>query len=95
MNRDEPANAGIRVLFDDGTSWYLSPFETLSVYKGFDVTGVAIRRYTPKLVERVEEPTTSKPGFVAQSKAFISNDFGPGARPAESIALMEFVDEVS
>lgn len=95
MNRNDPVNAGIRVLFDDDASWHLSPFETLSVYRGFDVTGATIRRYTPKLIDRVNEQAVFKPGFVEQAKAFLSGTYGPGARPSESVALMEFVDEVS
>jgi len=94
MNQDDPVNSSIRMLFGDATSWLLLPFETLCVYRGFDVSGTTIRRYAPRLVEKAEEPATFKPGFLDQSRAFLSREFGPGARPAESVALMEFVDEV-
>jgi Oxidoreductase family, NAD-binding Rossmann fold len=94
INADDPVNAGIRAVLDDGTSWLLSPFETLSVFKGFDVAGTTIRRYSPRLIMRIEETDDLKPGFLAQSRAFLSGEFGPGARPAESVQLMEFVGEI-
>ena len=94
INPDDPVNASIRAIMNDGTSWMLSPFETLSVFQGFDVDGTTIRRYTPRLVQRIEEQSDFKPGFLDQARAFLSKDFGPGARPAESVKLMEFVDEI-
>lgn len=94
MHPDDPVNTTVRMLFDDGTSWQLSPFETLSVHRGFDIDGGTIRRYVPRLIDRAEEPAEFKPGFLEQSKAFLSGAYGPGARPGESVRLMEFVDEI-
>jgi hypothetical protein len=94
MNRDDPINMSIRVYFDDGTSWMLSPLETLTVHQGFEIDGSAIRRYTPRVIDRVGEPVDFKPGFLEQSKAFLSGSYGPGARPQESLRLMEFIDEI-
>jgi hypothetical protein len=94
MHPDDPVNMTVRMLFNDGTSWQLSPLETLSVHLGFDVEGGTIRRYAPRLIDRLDEPAEFKPGFLKQSKAFLSGSFGPGARPCESVRLMEFVDQV-
>lgn len=95
INTDDPAPAGLRFLFDDHTSWVLAPLERLEVYRGYEIApeapGAAIRRYTPRLVERVDEPAEQKPGFLAQARAFLSGRTAEAARPQESLALLRLI----
>lgn len=95
LNADDPTPAGLRLLFNDRTSWVLAPLERLEVYRGHDIApeapGSAIRRYAPRLIERFEEPAETKPGFLAQARAFVSGRPGEAARPSESLALLRLV----
>ncbi len=95
INTDDPAPAGLRFLFDDHTSWVLAPLERLEVYRGYEIApeapGSTIRRYTPRLVERVDEPAGQKPGFLAQARAFLSGRAAEAARPHESLALLRLI----
>ena len=98
INAEDPSPAGIRLLFDDHTSWLLSPLETLTIYDRYDTVeirpGSAIRRYLPHVAQAYEEPAELKPGFVEQMSVFLSGDFGPGARLADALALQRFIDSL-
>jgi predicted dehydrogenase len=98
LNANDPSPAGLRCLFDDGTTWHLSPLEVLTVYDGYEIRqarpGAEIRRYVPRAAEVVEEPADVKPGFVAQMRAFLSGDFGPGASPAECVRLHRLLERL-
>ena len=96
LNADDPVAAGLRFLFDDHTSWVLAPLERLEVFQGYDIApeapGAAIRRYRPRAIAHHDEPTDLKPGFLAQARAFIAGDYGPAARPEESLALLRLIE---
>lgn len=96
LNANDPSPAGIRCLFDDHTTWHLSPLETLMVFEGHDVVetkpGSQIRRYMPKIAQAFDEPTGEKPGFSAQMKEFLSGEFSLGATPAQSLGLHKFIE---
>ena len=76
----------------------LSPLENLSVFKGYEILqegeGRTIRRYLPRQTESVSEESRLKPGFVAQTEAFLSGDPGPGAGLEDALRLMRFIDEI-
>lgn len=95
INADDPVQAGLRFLFDDHTSWVLSPLERLTAFRGYAIApeapGSAIRRYTPRVIEQLDEPAELKPGFLAQARAFVSGEYGPAARPAESVELLRLI----
>ena len=48
----------------------------------------------PHVAEIVDEPVDFKPGFVAQMAAFLSGNFGPGARVGEALAAQRFIDKL-
>ena len=96
INAGDPVAAGLRLLFDDHTSWVLSPLETLTVFDRYDVSettaGSAIRRYHPHASEKLEEPAHAKPGFVEQMSVFLSGEYGPGARVSDALAVQKFIE---
>ncbi len=98
LNASDPVAAGIRCIFDDHTSWHLSPLETLRIYDRYEIRevehGTNIRRYLPHCAEEITEPADYKPGFLAQMAAFLAGDFGPGARPQECVSLLQFTEEL-
>ena len=98
LNAHDPVAVGIRCRFADHTVWHLSPVERLTVYCGYEVKdpepGRNIRRYLPAAVETVDADLTLKPGFLAQMAAFLSGDFGPAARPVDSLALLALIEEI-
>ncbi len=95
LNADDPANTGIRCLFDDGAAWELSPLETLTVYKGLDVEPPRpqgnIRRYSPQVEARHEVDAGFKPGCHAQMAAFLSGEYGPGATVEDAVAVLDLI----
>lgn len=95
INPDDPCIVGVECRFDDATLWRLGPNERLEVMKGYQVTEPSpdfpVRRYTPRVVETVMADTAFRPGFLEQMQAFMSGDFGPGARPAESLVLSRLI----
>ena len=98
LNVDDPANTGMRCLFDDGTAWELSPLETLTIYKGLDVQPPMpqenIRRYSPRVEARHEVDASFKPGFRGQMAAFLSGEHGPGARVNDAVAVLDLIDSL-
>ena len=97
LNIGDPTQAGIRFLFEDGTTWVLAPLERLSVYDRYEiiepVDKADIRQYKPHLCEEVREPAGDcKPGFLRQMRAFVERDFAWGATVQDSIALLTFVE---
>jgi predicted dehydrogenase len=95
LNVNDPANTGIRCLFDDGTAWELMPLEILTVYKGLDVEPPTprenIRRYIPQVEARHEADASFKPGCHAQMAAFLSGDYGPGATVDDAVAVLDLI----
>lgn len=71
---DNPAPIGLRIFFDDQTTWHLSPLERLIAYHEYALveptTGVNIRRYIPKPFLEINEDASFKPGFLRQMQAF-------------------------
>jgi predicted dehydrogenase len=98
LNASDPSSAGIRFLFDDHTAWALSPLEMLCIFDRYEISEIStrskIRRYMPHVAEIVDEPVDFKPGFVAQMAAFLSGNFGPGARVGEALAAQRFIDKL-
>ncbi len=98
LNASDPSPVGIRCLFDDGTTWHLSPLEQLAVYDGYDMqeaeAGRQIRRFVPHAADIYDEPADFKPGFLAQMRVFLSGSFGDGATPAECLLLHHFIDRL-
>ncbi len=98
INADDPVGVGVRCMFDDHTSWHLSPVEVLNVYRGYDIqepqADINIRRYTPKVEERVIVDTNFKPGFLEQMAVFLSGNFEHAARPSESMDLLMLIEAI-
>lgn len=93
INADDPSAVGITCRFDDGTAWTLTPSERLVVYRGYDVIErneeCQVRRYTPHVAESSSVDARFRPGFLEQMTAFLSGDFGAGARPHDNLRLLE------
>lgn len=94
-NADDPSRVGIRCKFDDGTFWCLTPPEILTVYRGYDVVersaACQVKQYAPREAEKLVEDATHRPGFLAQMRAFLTGDFGPGCTPAMALGLLDLV----
>jgi predicted dehydrogenase len=94
---DNPAPVGMRLFFNDQTTWHLAPLERLLAYKGYDRTEPTaeskIRRYTPKPFLEIEEDSDFKPGFLAQMRAFTGGE-GRGILGTlqESLELLSFTE---
>lgn len=73
---DNPAPMGIRIFFDDQSTWHLSPLERLIAYRGYErlepVPGAKIPRYLPQPFLEINEDADLKPGFLDQMDAFLS-----------------------
>ncbi|MDP6781756.1 MAG: Gfo/Idh/MocA family oxidoreductase [Alphaproteobacteria bacterium] len=95
LNADDPANTGMRCLFDDDTAWELSPLETLTVYKGLDIEPPTsqenIRRYSPQVEARHGVDASIKPGCRDQMAAFLSGKYGPGATVDDAVAVLDLM----
>lgn len=94
---DNPTPIGIRVFFDDQTTWHLSPLERLIAYKGYKriepTPEVNIRRYFPEPFLEINEDTEFKPGFLDQMKAFMGGEGRHiAATLAENLQLLRFVE---
>jgi len=94
---DNPAPIGIRVYFDDQTTWHLSPLERLIAYKGYKriepTPEVKIRRYFPEPFLEINEDTDFKPGFSDQMKAFMGGEGRQiAATLTENLELLRFVE---
>jgi len=97
-NAYDPAPVGIDCRFDDGTRWCLSPMERLRIFEGYDVIersdNCQIRRYEPHLADEIIEDASLRPGFLPQMRAFLTNDFGPGCRPADALHLLDLTEQI-
>ena len=62
----------------DGTSWILSPLESLKIYNRYSIHEYSkknkIRIYTPNLIKNKVEKSKYKPGFYEQLKTIIEQD---------------------
>ena len=96
---DNPAPVGLRIFFDDQSTWHLSPLERLVAYREYDLIEptpeVKIRRYTPKPFLEINEDAEFKPGFLGQMRAFTA---GKGrhisATPEENLELLRLIETV-
>jgi predicted dehydrogenase len=99
INADNPVPVGIRVFFDDKTTWHLSPMERLVAYKGYEVIEPSaknkIRQYKPKPFLESVADAKMKPGFLKQMRAFTSNEKGIAATPGESAELLRLIEEIT
>ena len=97
-NANDPSRVGIRCKFDDRTFWCLTPTEILTVYDGYDIIErtpeIQVRRYSPHERDQWVEDATYRPGFLAQMRAFLSGDFGPGCPPNEAVQLLYLVGAI-
>ena len=94
---DNPAPVGLRIFFEDQTTWHLSPLERLVAYRGYDIVGPSdgtnIRRFTPKPFLEIDEDSEFKPGFFAQMRAFADGEERHiSATPQESLELLRFIE---
>jgi predicted dehydrogenase len=96
LNGGDPSPVGLRCRMDDGTTWHLSPLETLHVYDGFETLraeeGRRIRRYVPRIRETVEADAHLKPGFVEQLRAFTRGEAGTLGTLQESADLLRLIE---
>lgn len=97
-NANDPSRVGIRCKFDDGSFWHLTPTEILTVYQGYDIIDrtldCQVRQYSPHQTERTIEGATYRPGFLAQMRAFLTGDIGPGCTPEMALGLLELVGAI-
>jgi len=98
LNSDDPSPAGVRCRFDDGTTWHLSPLETLSIYQGTIIhpsePGRCVRSYQPRLAETVVADARQKPGIEMQMAAFLSHNYDLGATPSDAAAVLNLIEEI-
>mgnify|MGYP001166676196 FL=1 len=100
ITEENPLPVGIRVLFDDETTWHLSPMEQLNVFKGYDVVdpvdGVNIRKYVPRKILTVVEDNEFKPGFLEQMNFFLEgHQSNLNANLPEHLRLLKFIESLS
>lgn len=99
INMENPTDVGIKMYFDDKTTWHLSPMECLTVYKGYETTEpnkkIKIREYKPKIISKTIVDSEFKPGFLKQMEAFITQDKNICATPKESIKLLQFIEDIT
>lgn len=97
-NANDPSRIGIRCKFDDGTQWCLTPPEILTIYQGYDIVersaDCQVRQYSPHAAERMVEDATYRPGFMAQMRAFLTGEIGPGCTPVMALGLLELVGAI-
>jgi len=96
---DNPAPVGLRIFFNDQTTWHLSPLERLVAYRDYDLIEptdeIKIRRYTPKPFLDVTEDAEFKPGFFSQMQAFLNGGQQHiSATPVESLELLRFIETI-
>lgn len=97
LNASDPSPAGLRLLFDDHTTWVLQPLERLRVYDRYEIEGgpaSTLRTYKPHEALAVDEPVGVKPGFVRQLESFLSGEFGPGARLQDQLNVLRFIERI-
>lgn len=98
INANDPVNVGIRCLFDDNTSWDLTPMETLSVYDGYDIVEPTLesptRSYVPRRISQSAAHADGKPGILEQSAAFLSGNHGPAAQVGDALKLLRFIESL-
>ena len=94
---ENPLPVGIRVLFDDQTTWHLSPMERLIAFEGYrtiePAKGYNVRKYIPEPFLEISENETFKPGFLEQMKTFLE---GPQSNVAatlsDQLVLLRFIE---
>ena len=96
---ENPVPVGLRIFFDDRTTWHLSPLEHLVAYREYELIeptpDVKIRRYIPKPFLEINEGTEFKPGFWEQMKAFTTGDgHHISATPEESLELLRLIETI-
>jgi hypothetical protein len=96
---ENPSPIGIRIFFQDQTTWRLSPLERLIAYREYDLIEptpeVKIRRYAPKPILEINEDAKFKPGFLGQMTAFTGGEGrDTSATLEESLALLRFTETI-
>ena len=96
---DNPTPIGIRIFFDDRTTWSLSPLERLVAYRDYEVMEptpeINIRRYYPKPFLEINEDSSFKPGFLEQMRAFINGDGRQiSATMEDSLDFLRFIESM-
>ena len=96
---ENPLPVGIRVLFDDRTTWRLSPMERLVAYKGYEAMepspGSNIRKYVPQSFLELAEAGAFKPGFLKQMKAFLEGQEREiSATLYQQLELLRFIESI-
>ena len=98
---ENPTETGITCYFDDGTSWILSPLESLKIYNRYSIHEYSkknkIRIYTPNLIKNKVEKSKYKPGFYEQLKTIIEQDkkkLKNIANVYDSLKMIEFFEEL-
>lgn len=99
LNSEDPVPVGIRVRFDDRTTWVLSPMERLTAYRGYDILEptleIRIRRHTPKPFFQCVADSSSKPGFIEQMRAFTTGEGAEiAATPEDSMQLLSLIESI-
>ena len=97
INADNPVPVGLRLYFDDKTTWHLSPMERLVAYQGYEVVEttpeVKIQKFMPKPFFESVADSSLKPGFLEQMRAFTMGEGREiAATPAESVKLLRFIE---
>ncbi len=100
ITEENPLPVGIRILFDDETTWHLSPMEQLNVFKGYvvidPVDGDKIRKYIPRKILTVTEDNKFKAGFLEQMKFFLEGPKGNlNENLSEHLRLLKFLESLS
>lgn len=96
---ENPVPSGIRVLFDDRTTWHLSPMERLIAYRGYRTIEPSersnIRQYVPESFLEITEDSTLKPGFLGQMRSFLEGHKRHiSATLTQSLDLLRLIDSL-
>lgn len=98
VNAMDPTPSGIRMRFDDFTTWHLAPLECLRVYEGVKLTianrETNIRIYTPQLKSETLANADLKPGILSQMKAFLAGDRTQSAGLHDSLGLVMLIESL-
>ena len=97
INADNPVPVGLRLYFDDKTTWHLSPMERLVAYRGYEVIEATpkmrIQKFMPRPFFESVADATLKPGCLEQMRAFTTGEGKEiAATPAESVELLRFIE---
>ena len=100
INADNPVPIGLRLYFDDKTTWHLSPMERLVAYRGYEVVEttpeVKIQKFMPKPFFESVADSSLKPGFLEQMRAFTTGEGKEiAATPVQSAELLRLIEALT